>query len=452
MPKTEEKRTERPKKKSGKRKKNESLELLRAVTKSMAGAIPGISEETNDLVDDSLARVGSGLTSQLMGYNEETGNVDNAALANLRRIWNADDRRRRGLPKEKRVLPGIVTDTLSLPNMLGNGPEWSQRMQSLADATHEGVREGMNLEPAQGLRQNALESGGMMLGQLPIPSGQKAKAAKQLGGGALNFLKHYGKKAAMSPIEFFSPTVDPKVSNYVSGAVAGGALGSLGDEIPEEEFPIPRIAKAKGGKVGALMQFLKAVNLSPDAAEVPHVGYQIGDPVEEVLYATNEGQRKGVLSGDEAKRIKLLLESGEDEELSEALLDLHARLNPKASPKPTLQVLPEDLVAKPYSGAFREPVHGKGKLTQEQWDQRQKKSKGGMIQKAFRFGSKNAKPQHRYNPRELGRQLARQGMRADDVDGFIREYTPGGSYGKFVRQGYDETPTGPEPKWAKNQE
>jgi hypothetical protein len=327
MPKTEEKRKPRPGSKPAPRKKNESLELLRNVAKSMAGAVPFTSDETKATIEDSLARPIAGLSSQLMGYNEETGNVENAALANLRRIWNADERRKKGLPPEKRVLPGIVTDTGSLLNMFGNGPEWSQKMEGLANQTHQGVNEGMNLEEPQGFRQHALDSLGVMAGQLPIPGKAKAEAATDTAKGALQLMKKYGKKALGSPFEYLSPTVDPRMSNYVLGTAAGGGMGALGDEVPLDELePPPRaVTRAKGGKVGALTGFLKSLSLNPDATfkQTKHV---IGDPVEEVLHAANEGQRKGVLSSEEAKRIRELMAAGEEEELADALLDLQNRL------------------------------------------------------------------------------------------------------------------------------
>lgn len=534
MPKSEEKRTPRP----GKRKKNQSLELLRAITKSMAGAVPGVSQETRDTIDDTLARPLSGLASQVMGSDPLTGETFFPPLENLKRSWGADERRKQGLPPQSKILPGMIPDTLSLPAQFSeNAPQWSQDAKAVTEMTGGNIGDSMDLEPAQGFRQHALESAGIMGAQIPV-AGPTKKAA-EIGKGALHLAKKYGMKALKSPIEFLSPTIEPKMSNYLFGTAAGGALGSMGDETGEvaEEMLPPRALsrakggkitsfveaakrlrpappkppmqykysagdivqgpggrnwrivkldsmndspaymildidlekvfpvreseiahvfegpkKAKGGKVGALRELLRAVSLNPDA-RAKQTAHQIGDPVEEVLYATNEGERKGVLSSAEAKRIKDLLVTGEEDELSDALLDLHSRLFPTTKVEPKLQKLPPLREPVFQNQAFREPVHGTGKLTTEEWDQSlQKKSKGGMIKKAFGFGSKNAKPQHRYNPRELGRQLAKQGMRSEDVDGFIREYTPGGSYARFVRQGYDETPTGPEPKWAKDQE
>lgn len=358
MPKTESHR--------GPKKKNESLELLRAITKSMAGSLPGLSQETRDTLEDSLARPISGLASQFAGeLPEEKGKLVFPPLENLKRSWNADSRRKQGLPPQKKVMPGIVQDTLSVPSMFGGGPQWAQDASESADRIHAAVDEGMGLAPPQGFRQHALNSAGMMAAQIPVAG--KAKEIPQAARGALEIMKKYGKKAAMSPIEFFSPTIEPKMSNYLFGSAAGGALGTLGDEAAEmaEETPPPRaISRAKGGKVGALKQILRAISINPDST-VKQTKHMIGDPVEEVLYATNEGQRKGVLSSEEAKYIKGLLMTGEEEKLSDALFELHSRLfpTPRSAKEPTLQAMPakEELVFQTQKG-YREPVHGTGKL------------------------------------------------------------------------------------------
>lgn len=345
------------------KKKNESLELLRAITRSMAGAIPGISEETRDTVEDSLARPLSGLASQIVGEDpNEPGKLVFPPLHNMKRVWNADARRKAGQEPEKMAMPGMVQDSLSLPAIFGGGPQWAQDASASADRIHAAVDEGMDLAPPQGFRQHALNSAGMMAAQIPVAG--KAKEVPEIAQGALQIAKKYGKKALASPFEFFLPTIEPKMSNYLFGSVAGGGLGTLGDEAAEvaEEMPPPRaVARAEGGKVGALKAFLKTISMNPDA-RVRQTAHQMGDPVEEVLYATNEGQRRGVLSSEEAKRIKILMNAGEEEALSEALIELHRRLNPETAKDPKLQKLPpwSDLVFQ--DKGYREPVHGTGTL------------------------------------------------------------------------------------------
>jgi hypothetical protein len=380
MPKSEEKRKPRP----GKGKKNESLQLLRAITKSLAGAIPGVSEETRDTIDDSLARPISGFTSQIMAEDPENpGQLVFPPWDNMKKQWRSDERRKKGLPREPTAMPGMIQETMAIPAMFGGGPQWAQDASASADRIHGAVDEGMGLEAPRGFRQNALNSLGMMGAQIPVAG--KAKELPEIGKGALHLAKKYGAKALKSPVEFFSPTIEPKMSNYLFGAGAGGALGTLADETGEvaEEVPPPRaISRAEGGKVGALKQILKMISINPDST-VKQKGHMMGDPVEEVLYATNEGQRKGVLSSDEAKRIKMLLAEGEEEELSNALLDLHSRLFP--TPKmPEPKISTEGLVDPHRPGQFREPLHGTGSLTQEEWEQqvmKTRRARGGSIRR-----------------------------------------------------------------------
>lgn len=382
MPKTESHR--------GPKKKNESLELLRAITKSMAGAVPGVSEETRDTIEDSLARPISGFVSQFAGeIPEEKGKLTFPPIENLKRSWNADSRRKQGLPPQPKVMPGIVQDTLSVPSMFGGGPQWAQDASASADRIHAAADEGMDLAPPQGFRQHALNSAGMMAAQIPVAG--KAKEIPKAARGALEIMKKYGKKAAMSPIEFLSPTIEPKMSNYLFGSAGGGSLGMLGDEVAEEagELSAPKaISRAKGGKVGALKQILRAISINPDST-VKQTKHVIGDPVEEVLYATNEGQRKGVLSSDEAKYIKSLLTTGEEDKLSDALFELHSRLfpTPQSMKEPTLQAMPakEELVFQTQKG-YREPVQGEGNLPPVESEvPLLRKGKGGKIQGASRL-------------------------------------------------------------------
>jgi hypothetical protein len=330
MPKTEEKREPRPKK-----KKNASLELLRAITKSMAGAIPGISEDTRDVIDDSLARPLSGMASQILAEDpNEPGKLVIPPLHNLKRSLNADARRKAGLSPEKMAMPGLIQDSLSLPTVLGGGPQWAQDAAASADRIHSAIDKGMDLSPPQGFRQHALNSAGMMASQIPLG---KAKEAAEMGKGALQLFRKYGKKALASPIEFFSPTIDPRMSNYLMGSAAGGALGALGDETGEiiEERPLPRaISRAKGGKIGPLTEVLKALSANPDST-VRQTKHVIGEPIEEILHAANEGERRGVIDTAESQRIRQLMDTGDEDSLADALIDLQKKLFSTPKPIPT---------------------------------------------------------------------------------------------------------------------
>lgn len=108
-------------------------------------------------------------------------------------------------------------------------PEFATNAAAKADQIHQAVRQDMRLKAPKGFQQNFDESMGVMLGQLPIP-GKLATKAVEGAEAAPGVLRRLEQGA-----EWFTPTVEPKASNYLTGAVTGGALGTLGDE---EDTPV----------------------------------------------------------------------------------------------------------------------------------------------------------------------------------------------------------------------
>jgi len=314
MPKTAEKRT--PEKK---RKKNESLALLRAVTKSLAGAIPGLDDDTEETIDDSLARPVSGFMSQYLGEDPETGELKNTAIANMKRMWNSDERRRQGMPPEPQIMPGIVQDTMAIPSMFGGGPQWAQNASASADRIHDNTNADMGLAAPQGFRQNALNAAGIMAGQLPVP-GKAVTKAPEITKGALALLKKYGSKVLTSPWEFLAPTVEPGMANYGLGTLAGGALGTLGDEAA------PEVHRAEGGKVNSLKALLKILNPRDELTD----RHAMPPPVQEIQSATRDSVINGMITPAEGAQIDNLIQIGDEETLRAALIKLHERLFPVA--------------------------------------------------------------------------------------------------------------------------
>lgn len=158
--------------------------------------------------------------------------------------------------------PGIVYDTMALGTlpssllqivsmkqmqMLGFKPEqsakmaqdmwpvpkWAQDASEKADAIHSAVREDMDLAPPRGFEQHANESLGTMLTQLPIPGGPEVKAV-QAGAKAPTAMR-VAKSVLGAPAEWLSPTIRPTAGNYLTGTLAGGAIGKLGDSDNEYE-------------------------------------------------------------------------------------------------------------------------------------------------------------------------------------------------------------------------
>lgn len=256
----------------------EKKSTLRAVTKSLAGAVPFVSDDTRQSVDEGVARVVLGLQSQVYGLDEH-GKPD--AWAWITGGEGRKDRLERMAGKKKPEadeysVPGVLNEVLALPTLLPGlaqfgaeiipgvdsltpeqvqwlqdhmVPERSKRAEARQTKLKKLLRESAALSEPQGFKANALESLGAMLGQVPLPGGPAKKAVEGV-------TKKTVKDVLGAVPEFIAPTIKPTMRNYVSGTVAGGALGALATP-PEEP---PSEGYAEGGKVGILAQALERLS------------------------------------------------------------------------------------------------------------------------------------------------------------------------------------------------
>ena len=129
-------------------------------------------------------------------------------------------------------VPGIVDSALALPAMPAQfasaftgenyrGPEFAEQAQGRIDQLDGLLRSEYNLREPETPKDVFNESLGMMLGQIPIPGGVGAKAGRF----AAEAIET-GKKGALSALEWFSPTVVPRLENYLSGAAFPAALST----------------------------------------------------------------------------------------------------------------------------------------------------------------------------------------------------------------------------------
>lgn len=139
-----------------------------------------------------------------------------------------------GIPPEQALQDPMYN--LVKKEMLSD-PEWATKAAEKADLIHKAVREDMRLKAAHGFEENFNESLGVMLGQLPIPGKLATKGVEGVAA-APSALRRIEQGA-----EWFTPTVEPKVGNYLTGAGVGAGIGTLGDEeeipmvIPDEDQP-----------------------------------------------------------------------------------------------------------------------------------------------------------------------------------------------------------------------
>lgn len=204
----------------------------------------------------------AGFLSNWAARDPETGEIVDPLTHNLKRIWNSDARRKAGLPPQPKALPGIINDTLSIPNMFGTGPEWSKRADQEIGGLRTGILRSMNLNDPVGFKENLLHGAGIMAGQLPVPASE-AKEAEMLAKGFWPMVKHYSKKAVTSPIEFISPTVVPSWENYMSGALFAGGMGAL-DENAEN------IAEAGNSLIQDAWDFSRPYDTRLFSQSTPH--------------------------------------------------------------------------------------------------------------------------------------------------------------------------------------
>ena len=264
------------------KKSNKALEYLRAVGRSLAGAIPGTSESFHEMgeeIGSQIYRKGalpvSGFKSQWYGVDPDTGEFVYAGP------FSGDD------SPGSDAIPGIIDETMllpSLPRMIEElydykkgkfedpdyegpaigAPQFSLDAAERANVNWDESLRSMGIDPEtegpKGFVENALISGGMMLGQLPVPiswfgrarnllpatkAGRIDRVIRQLANEAGDKPGMLRQIAGSGP-EFLFPTIDPKTSNYIAGSLFGGTLMTALDpgEIEEVEQTMdPEIAQ-----------------------------------------------------------------------------------------------------------------------------------------------------------------------------------------------------------------
>lgn len=224
--------------------------------------------EGENLTDEQRergVRFTSGLASQLYGLDE------NGEVAFLGGPRFAE----KGMPV---INPGLIDETLAVPALLdpigemiasqlagttaGNNPdkirkivtglihspEWARRAEERSSRLKEMVQKSMGVGEAEGFQQNFDEALGTMFGQVPLPASKAKGLIAREGEGLLG-------RSIAAPIEFLSPTVDPKITNYLTGAVAGGELGDLPRQLQKDPLDengaagLAHLYRAEGGPV-----------------------------------------------------------------------------------------------------------------------------------------------------------------------------------------------------------
>jgi hypothetical protein len=161
--------------------------------------------------------------------------------------------------------PGIYYNTVAIPAITGivdekYAPDFAVAADKKAGKIKEAVRKDMGIDEPKGALEHFSYAGGEMLGQLPVPGALMNKiigGAKKMG---------MAGKVAAAPIEYLSPTIDPRAINYGIGTTFGGTIGTVGEALSED--PVKKALgglihkySEGGGKVGTFFSAVdKAIN------------------------------------------------------------------------------------------------------------------------------------------------------------------------------------------------
>ena len=184
------------------------------------------------------------------------------ATAGFKSQWSGlDDEGKVGMGKGT---PGIYYNTVAIPAIAGivdekYAPDFAVAADKKAGKIKEAVRKDMGIDEPKGALEHFSYAGGEMLGQLPVPGALMNKiigGAKKMG---------MAGKAAAAPIEYLSPTIDPRAINYGIGTTFGGTIGTVAEALGEPDHKalgglIHKYSEG-GGKVGTFFSAVdKAIN------------------------------------------------------------------------------------------------------------------------------------------------------------------------------------------------
>lgn len=233
------------------------IKYLKSITRSLAGAVPGIAPETRQWLSDTMRYLPSGLASQWQSLDPETGEASFVVpIAPLppevlhyggmspeeyeeaNKVIAAHNAKfRPNIIDETKMIPGLPG--MFFPETFGEPPQFAvEAMERSADVARQ-IEEELEIPPPSGFIQGATQGMGIMLGQVPVPGaalrGMAGDVAARVAGPtatalaltAPKSLTTAAKAVTLPPraaMEFFNPFVDPKMASYMMGAGFGGTL------------------------------------------------------------------------------------------------------------------------------------------------------------------------------------------------------------------------------------
>jgi hypothetical protein len=278
-----------------KKEDSTAMDYLRSVGQSLFGAVPFGGEElpligadVGEQIYKKAAYPLAGLASQWYGVNPTNDEFEYAGpgsdmiygrgrpsypMEELQMIDPEEYRRQyeawRDWKGETGPIPGIIDDTVILPawpqmiemwmdmDEIRTNPDYEPFIGAPELSLEAGDRAAENWERSlakfglpepEGFVENVLISGGMMVGQIPVPVAWLGRLRALFPGAksTVEMVKNAGrfgwlKAAAGSAPEFLFPTIDPTTAHYVTASLFGGglltAMGGIGEEVPEDIPP-----------------------------------------------------------------------------------------------------------------------------------------------------------------------------------------------------------------------
>lgn len=132
--------------------------------------------------------------------------------------------------REEPFSPGIWQDTKSLaaiPSMLGMGdpPEFALEAMDTSEEIARSQERQWDLEEPRGFPQHLAGATGTMAAQLPMPAAATRQVLRPLNP-LLKKIPRPVSAVGAPVVEFFNPTINPSLRNYMQGIGAGTLIGS----------------------------------------------------------------------------------------------------------------------------------------------------------------------------------------------------------------------------------
>jgi hypothetical protein len=195
---------------------------------------PPVARRKLSSLQDLVKHLGHGFATQWTGL-DPSGKPQSAIYSDWdapKDQWEFNSEAQQYLPPARTVRPGIVDETIALPDLLtfGHGPDASAAASERSQALDVALRAQEGIGDPAGVEDYAAEALGTMFAQVPVPGGVgKAVTERALGPlarmlpEAPALLKKLGKIPGAA-VEWFSPTIEPSLGNYLTGTAAGTAL------------------------------------------------------------------------------------------------------------------------------------------------------------------------------------------------------------------------------------